>query len=310
MPSRPYLPTGVLTLDAAADLGWTRAALRHALLRGELVQVFPRVLASSVAFAGDPSLRHAAALAYVGRPSVLSHETAADLHAIAVPRGPRRSATDLVAVHVSVTDRRTIRPQPGLVVHRPLQLDESEATLRNGLCVTSVERTVVDLCAHLSPREASYLIARTVQSGSTSPYRLLAQVERHQRLHGAKRARLSLADLEVGQGSGAEVELLRMVRRWRLPPPETGVVLETPFGRRYPDLFWPTARVACELDGRSYHIDPQDWDNDLARDDALAALGVETVHLSPRALRQEPHRCRDRLTCVLRRRWPNDVPFR
>ena len=81
----------------------------------------------------------AAVLAY-GPKAVLSHRDAAALWAI------YRSSSPYIEV---TADRYTRNRRPGLILHRPRQLPPEDVTMIDNIPVTTVERTLVDLAAHL-----------------------------------------------------------------------------------------------------------------------------------------------------------------
>jgi very-short-patch-repair endonuclease len=79
-------------------------------------------------------------------------------------------------------------------------------------------------------------------------------------------------------------------------------------GRTYRlDMAYPDARVAVELDGRSYHASPEQWERDIRRDLALATVGWQTIRLSHERLTTDPAGCRRDVLRVLATRHQADI---
>lgn len=308
---------GAFTRGQAVAAGVTQAALRHRVIRGTWVRLFPRVCATAVA-AQHADCWCCAALLAAGAGAALSHATAAELHGLTVG-GPELSAglhgltvggpeqsfgasripsgasgrptgTPERAVHVRVRGRRHVRPAAGLCVHRPRHLPLDETTVRRRLVVTTLERTVLDVLTDLPEPDAIALVAAVVQQRRTTASRLARSAERAGAGVGARRLRRVLATLEPGHQSLFEVELARLVRRSGLPAPAYNVTVQTPDGPRRPDMFWPVERVGVEADGALFHLGPERWEEHLLRDEAFDAADVRMVHVTYRQLRQDPQR--------------------
>ena len=272
-----------------SESGLTEAALRHRVARGELTRLFPGVYAS-VLDARRPECQWEAALLSVPGEAFLFGTTAAALHKFR----PESNAV----VHVAVPDRRDLRRLPNRVLHRPCVLSASDLTLRRGLPVTTVERTLVDLAARSTEEETVHLVAAVLQNRFSTANRIqqTAQCARH--AHGAGRL-LRVVDELVPTRNWFEVSVIRGLVRAGLPRPETGVVIQTPDGPRYPDGYYPKERVAIEADGAAAHFGLDEWGAGLERDDALAAVGVETVHITYRQWHRNERRCIQRVAWVL-----------
>jgi hypothetical protein len=94
--------------------------LESAVRSGRLVRVFPRTFADP-ALANEPWVRAAAALAYSGPGSALSHLTALGLWRL--PGGHLAGP-----VHVIVGDGRRPRATDGIVVHPASRLGDADVT--------------------------------------------------------------------------------------------------------------------------------------------------------------------------------------
>ncbi|WP_218974513.1 DUF559 domain-containing protein [Streptomyces sp. NP160] len=74
------------------------------------------------------------------------------------------------------------------------------------------------------------------------------------------------------------------------------------------DCFDRRALLAVELDGRQHHDSPAQRERDLARDAAVAELGILAVRYAHRRLTTDPRGCREQVLRLaeVRRRQPGD----
>lgn len=297
---------GAFTVDDLRAAGITRESLRHALRRGLVRRLYRGVYASAVAAQRDRCWFFGAVLTADGRAAVC-RRTAAVVHQLPV-EDVARAADGFPVVHVVLTGRRQIRPCDHRVVHRPRALSVADLTERRGLPTTTLERTVLDLGAELPADELVNLVAHVVQHGRTTSKRLSEATARAGRTPGARQLHEVLRTLSDGHQSAFEVALARLIGRSQLPVAKYGVTLVTSSGERRPDAYWPEAAVALEADGKAFHLGPDAWEADLERDDDLAAIGVEAVHVTFRQFTREPAEVLARIERVLRRRWPTGEP--
>jgi predicted transcriptional regulator of viral defense system len=106
--------------------------------------------------------------------AVVSHESALDLHDL----------SDVIpnAVHLTVPrSLRTVPKLPGVRVHTTTQqLTNAEVTIRDGIRVTSIPRTIVDTAATgVGPEQIKIAIQQALQRGQTTRRRIL-DATRHQ----------------------------------------------------------------------------------------------------------------------------------
>lgn len=213
-----------------------------------------------------------AALLAGGVDAVLSHWSAAAVRRI------RRARQ-----RVDVTVARRRRPQDGITFHR-VQLPRDELAIVDGLAVTSVGRTLLDLAAvtdvHQVERAANEAEAR--QLGDPLPLdQLLA---RHRGHRGVRVLREALSVGALGLDlteSQLEESFLVFLDEYHLPRPALNRWIN---GRRC-DAVWSDARLIVELDSRMWHSTGRAFEHDRARDRALAAAGFRTVRVTAGHLR-------------------------
>jgi very-short-patch-repair endonuclease len=139
----------------------------------------------------------------------------------------------------------------------------SPVTRREGIPVTTVQRTVEDLEGAVSSR----LVRRARRQAELKGVRLEG-VER-------RRTRSDLEDLFLG-----------VCRSHRLPAPEVNVKV----GRWEADFLWPAQRLAVEADSFAYHRGSVAFQDDHARDLDLRAAGFAVLRFTERQLEEEPER--------------------
>ncbi len=224
-----------------------------------------------------PKGRMLAAVLSCGPAAALSYTSATALHEVR-EEGPR--------THVSVP-RSGPHSRPGLVVHRTRRLDPEDVTTIDGIRVTTIARTILDLAEVLNPRQLTTLIDRAEALRVFDLAELEATIARNP---GRKTTTLREA---LGAEAPSERELqrrfLRLCRRHGLPEPQQ----EAPIGAYHADFYWPAARLVVETDGRAHHERRAAFERDRQRDLDLAALGIETLRVTWRMVtRQEPELAR------------------
>lgn len=83
--------------------------------------------------------------------------------------------------------------------------------------------------------------------------------------------------------SDVERDLLRLCRRYEIPPPEVNVRV----GRWTVDFIWSRQRLAVETDSYRYHRGTVAFEDDHARDLDLRHRGLEVRRFTARQIREE-----------------------
>jgi predicted transcriptional regulator of viral defense system len=269
---------GVVSRRQLLAIGIDDGGIKRRVSQGRIYRVHQGVYA-----VGHPHLtaeaRWMAAVVACGQGAVLSHLDAAALWKIYDGTGAR--------VHVTV---RWYRPVEGLWVHRARRLHPRDVTVKDGIPVTTVARTLVDLTDVLgrdrilrAMRDAEYL-------GLLDLAALDAAV---QRAHGRRRLRVlreAIAAHTPGQIVRGELEhrFFELVRGASLAEPETNVKVRAR-GRRYViDCLWREERVAVELDGRDAHARTLAFESDRRKDAALSAIGLRPLRFTWYRVTYEP----------------------
>lgn len=224
-------------------------------------------------------------------------------------------------------DRRFSRR--GLVVHQS-PLDEADLCTAGGVCgVTTLARTVIDLAAVLYGDdyaiafESAWCLDRCLLDDLEA---LLEQIGSTGR-HGMRRLRALIADARLRERpleSPLEVRFWRLLQRWKVPPPMTGVEVDDGSPHRYRlDFFYPRHNLAIETDGFAWHGSRERWAADCRKQTRAAAAGYRLMRVTPQDLgsRDGEHALRDQLLAALgitslrptlrwgaRLRWPGPPP--
>ena len=194
--------------------------------------------------------------------------------------------------------RRAVR-YPGVRSTRALPLVDVASF--EGIPVTTPARTIIDVVATLSPREAEELVDRALVAGFVRAARLETRARdlSSQGRRGCATVLQLLATRhpEITRArNGFEARALRLLERAGAPPPRVNYRVRTGGRVRYLDLAWPDLMIAVELDGFWPHSNRRVFDDDRARQNALVADGWTVFRLTWTALERDP---RAALTPVL-----------
>ncbi|HEX7298089.1 MAG TPA: DUF559 domain-containing protein [Solirubrobacteraceae bacterium] len=277
---------GVVSRAQLCGLGVSRGAIDHWLAVGRLHLLHRGVYAVGHLRVGREAHWLAAVLA-CGSGAVLSHRSAA------AHWGLLNSA----AVLIDVTAPRARHPRPGIRLHRSRSLDARDATNHEGIPITTIPRTLLDLAATVPPHHLERALA---QAERLRLYDHRSIVEAIARSNG-RRGRAALARATAREPaftrSGLEAWFLDIVRDAALPEPLANAVLSAPDHPRLEvDFYWPAHRLVVELDGYETHRTRAAFERDRARDAALQAAGERVMRFT---YRTDPATIRRRLRRLL-----------
>jgi hypothetical protein len=277
------LQRGVLTRAQATEWGLSAEAIRHRIRPGGPWQrLLPGVYLTST---GRPAREQilTAAWLYAGSDGIITGPAALKFHRIP---GPDR---ELVDVLVPAAQRRL---SCGFVAFHRTSRMPRESYVDRVLRFAPAERAVADavrgMQGMLGLSDARAVIAGAVQTNRCTAEQLIGEL-REGPVRGSAQLRAVLAEVVAGIRSVPEAELRQLIVRARLPEPlyNPTLLLGTSFLAR-PDVWWPDAGVAVEVDSKQWHLLPQDWESTMARHARMAAEGIVVLHISPRQLRENP----------------------
>jgi len=198
--------------------------------------------------------RWMAATLACGEGAVLSHRSAAALWGIQTSGGGE--------IHVSVCRRTRLR-RPGIRVHSRVGLGENGVTRRDGIPITEIVRTLVDIAADLRLTAVERAVNEADKLDLIDPEALRGAIEDYAGESGVSRLR-ELLDARTFRLSDSDLEVLfrPIADAAGLPLPLTKQVVN---GFEV-DFYWPELGLVVETDGLRYHRTPAAQARDVRRD--------------------------------------------
>jgi predicted transcriptional regulator of viral defense system len=237
---------------------------------GRWIQVHERVYRA----AGVPPSHRGAVIAACwagGTRAVASFRSAAYLHA--VPGGSE------AIVEITCPRWRRAR-HAGLIVHESRALPERDTTIIDAIPVTTIERTIFDLCSLFGPRTIDFAIDNALRRELTTFDRLAATLRRlgHRGVKGTKLLRGLLAErdpLRAPTESEREAMLIEVLLRHGLAEPVRQHVIRDDRGEFVArvDLAYPALKIAIEYDSYQYHVGKQQNVRDNRRRNMIVGVG-------------------------------------
>ncbi|RYV52586.1 endonuclease domain-containing protein [Pengzhenrongella frigida] len=273
-PLPPVIAGGPFTVRAALGLGVSAGELRRATLTSPFWGVREQTTGPD-----DVVARCRAALQVLPDGAVFSHVTALRLREIEVPWSLERD--NLLHVVVPTRSGRPQRPQ--IRAHVSGRIDPARSPIC-GLAVTSPAQTWLHLAAALDLGELVVLgdamLRRKLPPTTWGALEDAAAASSGAR--GVRTARLALPLLRSGTDSSMESRARLVLVHAGLPCPEVNTPVLDAWGRfvALPDLSYPELRIAIEYDGDVHRTDARTWRRDIARREALQALGWRIITLT------------------------------
>lgn len=257
---------GVVALSQMRELGLGPGAIRGRVASGWLHPVYRGVYAVGHVALTRRSRILAAVLA-AGPGALVSHRSAAELWDLVRP-GP-----------IDITSPRSRRPRIGFILHRSHHVGVQDRAVIDGIPVTSVARTLIDLAEVLNDRRLSNAVHEAEIRklfDLTAVEAALAAVPgrtgRH-RLHRVLKAYGGGPQLTRSWG---ERRFLDVCFRYGLPIPQSAV----PVAGYELDFLWPTHGLAVEVDGAATHKTTRSYYTDRRRDRALAVHDIHVIRVT------------------------------
>ena len=238
--------------------------------------------------ARTPRTMYWAAHLAVGPSSVISHRSAAALRQL------RASGAAFVELTVPGPSRR----RDAIRVHRTTWLPACDVTEVDGLPVTSVARTLLDLGAVVPTRQVERAFDQAVVANLLD----FGEVQRVLQEGCARPGWAKLRSVVARDAAGTtltetdlEELLLAIVRRAGLPEP----ICQHPVLEYRADLCWPAARLIAEADGPA-HDTPAGRVHDARRDVRLQNAGWRVLRFPKREILGDPAYVADAIGQALR----------
>jgi predicted transcriptional regulator of viral defense system len=215
--------------------------------------------------------RWLAAVLACGDTAVLSHRSAA-------------AHWGLLQSEATRTDVTTLRTRAGnatIRLHRSHSLIACDTDTHQGIPITSVARTLLDLAATVRPDRLERALAQA-EHLELYDHRAITELLARSNGHRGQKALAEATALDPKlTRSEWEIRLLKLVRAAGLPEPLVNLALDAPdHGECKPDFHWPSHNLIVETDGWQTHRTRAAFERDRSKDAALTAAGYRVVRFT------------------------------
>jgi very-short-patch-repair endonuclease len=184
-------------------------------------------------------------------------------------------------VRIDVTAPRSRHGGPGIRLHSSRSLDEKDTTNHEGIPITTIARTLLDLAATVRSDRLERALAEAMYQRVYDHRAITDVIARSSGHRGtAILARATAREPKRTRGEW-EARMLRLVRGANLPEPRCNKPLHAPdHGECKPDFYWPAHNLIVETDGWEAHGTLAAFRSDRAKDAALTAAGYRVVRFT------------------------------
>jgi hypothetical protein len=279
---------GVVSARQLRRLGYSRSVMADAAVVGQLHRIHRGVYA-----VGHRRLNwHGRCLAAVlaCAPAYASHASAGWIWGLLrYPPG---------TIDVTAPTRR--HSKAAIRLHHA-RLDVCDCTKREGIPVTSLARTHLDLAVKLSPLRIARVLERSEELrlfDLTAFEELLSRVTHHPGVTPLRDALAIYRPDPAFTRSGVERHFLELVKSAGLPAP----AMNCNVAGMELDAYWEAERFAVELDVYETHGTRAAFERDRLRQEDLLLAGIEIDRITGPRLEREPERVVERLGRLLAQR--------
>jgi len=263
---------GVFTRADALECGLSDRAVDHRI-RSNLYEVLRPGIYALPGSLSTWERSAVAAVLHAGPVAALSHGAAARMYSI--------SGFDRAPIEVTTT--RHIR-SADFRIHRRARLVPGELRTRQGVAVTSAERTLLDLSSVLDAGRLEAAVDQFCDKRMTTPERISAYLQADSM---PKRRRAALIRLLAERGpvkpaaSDFETLVARMFRDSSLPQPVRQfevIHAGEPIARL--DFAYPEVKFGIESHSFDFHHTRGQWERDRERHRQLEAIGWYLMYIT------------------------------
>jgi very-short-patch-repair endonuclease len=265
---------GVVARRQLLALGFNAREIEHRVARRRLHPVMRGVYA-----VGWPRLtrerRWMAGVLACGEDAVLSHRSAAALWGIGAEKADE--------IDVSVRRRTRLR-RSGIRVHSRSALSNDALARRDGIPVTGVVQTLIDIACELSPLAIERAVNEADKLDLVNPEALRAALRDHEGESGVRPLR-AILDARTFRLSDSNLEILfrAIAAEARLSSPLTKQMVN---GFEV-DFFFPDLGLVVETDGLRYHRTPSAQARDARRDRTHTLAGMTPLRFTHYEIKYE-----------------------
>jgi very-short-patch-repair endonuclease len=195
-----------------------------------------------------------------------------------------------------VTAPASRRGVPGIRLHRSHSLDAQDTTNHQGIPITTIHRTLLDIAAQVPEHHLERALAQSERL-QLYDHRAIEDVIKRSNGHRGTRRLADAIDAGPAWTRGElEARMRSFVRKHRLPHAVFNDVLDAPDHPQLEvDVYFPAHGLVVETDGWESHRTRQAFESDRAKDAALVAAGYTVMRFTWRQLRDDPQTCADRI---------------
>ena len=267
---------GAFSRAQARSCGFSARMIKRRVDQGDWELLHPRVLTL-------PSIppswhRDISAACLWGFPAFASGIAAGFLYDLPLDHDP--------PVEILTLNRKLV-PHAGIKVHVTARLPEEHRSAIDGIPVTSIERTLMDLCARLPRRRAAIALDNALLRGLTTLGGVdhFLQVAARRGRNGCGILRSMIKDrigLETPPTSPLETVIYEMLVESRLPMPRLQFTIRGPRGRfiARPDFVYPQQKLIIEGHSKLWHWGQRAESEDLQRHNGLLAAGYSVMYVT------------------------------
>ena len=171
-------------------------------------------------------------------------------------------------------------------MHRTRRLDDPDRSVREGIPVTALPRTLLDLAEVLPPQRLARAVEQADRLRLLDVNAIEALCERSHGRRGLSRLRILLDEVVEPSPTRSELErrFVELCRRAGLPPPALNVSVA---GFEVDALF-KRQRLVVELDGFAFHGHRGAFESDRVRDAELQLVGYRVVRITSHRIDTAP----------------------
>jgi Transcriptional regulator, AbiEi antitoxin len=280
---------GVVSIRQLQRLGYSHSSVEKAVAGGRLHRLHQDVYAvghTNLSLQG----RCLAAVLASGPRSLLSHYSAGWLLGLI--------STRPVPIHVTTPLPRKRRD--AVRIHHSRTLTEIDRALEQGIPVTAVPRTALDLAGVLRFRSLRKLLRRSEELRVFDLDDFRSVLDRNRGHRGRVPLERALAIYEPPRFTRSELEreFVASIDQTGLGPTVTAFNVA---GHEL-DVYWPELRFAVELDVYATHGAHEPFEEDRLRDEDLKLAGVELTRVTGPRFEREPRQVINRIARLLSQR--------
>lgn len=286
---------GVVTRGEARELGMSDRRIAHQVSSGKWIRSAPGVFRHAASPLTWKARVRAAALSAGG---LASHGTAATVHRI--------DGWDQSRIEVVVDQDRRPKPRAGITIYRSKQMDLADAYEVDGVPVTGLGRTVLDVAGVVTLKRLDWTVDAVLRSDELDwpdLYAVLARSSAKGR-NGCGLLR-ALLDRRYGDKVVPDSKFNRLVGQLLDDAGLTGLLYEYEIfrGDRFvarADIAFPEQRLAIECDSQKWHLNGHAFEADRSRQNRVTIAGWTVLQFTWKTYVEAPDTIVEQVHSALR----------